>query len=80
MITNPNNYRYCVRTFRGYDCTDDLEKALEMAKFMIMDIIMDNWSDDYWWARIIDNRDGNSQLWTCPKVGEWAFSQWIHLI
>ena len=80
MIKKQNNYRFCIRTFRGYECTDDIEEARQMAKNMIMDIITDKWSNEYWWARIIDNWSGDSQLWVCPEIGKWAFSRWLHLI
>lgn len=74
------NYRFCIRTFRGYECTGDYDTAVQMAKDMIMDIITDSWCIEYWWARIIDQWSDDSQLWYCPKIGKWAHSDWLHLL
>lgn len=79
MNLKPYQSRYCVRTFRGYDCTNLYTEAEQMAKDMIMDIMTDNWSQEYWWAAIIDNQQGQQKLWSCPQVGQWAYTGWLHL-
>lgn len=79
MNLKPYHYRYCVRTFRGYDCTDIYSEAEQKAKDMIMDIMTDNWSQEFWWAAIIDNQLNRQKLWTCPQVGQWSVTGWLHL-
>ena len=79
MNLKPYHYRYCVRTFRGYDCTDLYTEAEQKAKDMIMDIMTDNWCEEFWWATIIDNQQNRQKLWTCPQVGQWSVTGWLHL-
>lgn len=79
MELKPYHYRYCIRTFRGYDCTDLYTEAEQKAKDMIMDIMTDNWTPGFWWAAIIDNHENRQKLWTCPKFGQWSETGWLHL-
>ena len=79
MTTKPTDKRYCIRTFRGYECSDTISEAERIAQDMIMDIMVDDWSKDFWWALIIDNHTGNSQLWNCPRVGLWGYTEWLRL-
>ena len=64
--------RYRIKTFRGYSYKSTYEAALQEAKDMILDIIVDGHPKTKWWA-VIYRQDENSHAATihCPKVGQW---------
>lgn len=75
-------HNYTVRSFRGYDVADTYQEALEKADKMIDDIIP-QWAEEYWWAEIRNNVSFNSQLvykWKIGLVKAMRFTTWLHLI
>lgn len=73
---------YTVRSFRGYDVADSYQEALEKAEKMIDDIIP-QWAEEYWWAEIRNNVSFCSQLVYKNKIGlikAIRFTKWLHLI
>lgn len=79
IMKRPNDYNFCIRTFRGYDCANHLEDATAMAHSMIIEIIADAWCSEYWWAEIRQMSTGCSWLVTCPAIGSWITTPLIRL-
>lgn len=79
FMKRPNDYNFCIRTFRGYDCANHLEDANSLAHSMILEIIADAWRSEYWWAEIRQMSTGCSWIVTCPEVGYWITTPLIRL-
>ena len=79
IMKRPNDYNFCVRTFRGYDCVNHLEDANSLAHSMILEIIADEWCSEYWWAEIRQMATGCSWIVTCLEVGYWITTPLIRL-
>lgn len=64
--------KYRIRSFRGYSYKSTYESALQEAKDMILDIIVDGHPQTKWWA-IIYRQDDDERVATihCPEVGQW---------
>lgn len=63
---------YVIKTFRGYEEIVGEENAVSTAKDMIMDIITDGISADFWWAVILSRPTGSMKYFIeCPMIGIW---------
>jgi hypothetical protein len=78
-MKRPNDYKFCVRTFRGYDCVNDLEIAESVAHSMVLAIISDSWSNEYWWAEIRQMSTGLSMIIVCRAFGTWLKTPFLRL-
>lgn len=68
--------KYRIRTFRGYSYKSTYETALQEAKDMILDIIVDKHRTDLWWAEIRRVDDGEFvAMVTCPQIGKWTIKK-----
>lgn len=77
-----NKHIFIVRSFRRYDVADTYQEALEKAEKMIDDIIP-QWAEEYWWAEIRNTVSFCSQLVYKQKIGlikTIRFTKWLHLI
>lgn len=65
--------KYRITTFRGYSYKGTYEAALQEAKDMIMDIIVDGHPVKRWWA-VISYKSDNEHVATvhCPAIGQWC--------
>lgn len=65
--------KYRINTFRGYSYKGSYETALQEAKDMIMDIILDGHPVKRWWAVISFENDGEHVATVhCPVIGQWC--------
>lgn len=64
--------KYRIKTFRGYSYKSTYESALQAAKDMILDIIVDGHPVKEWWA-VINREDDGEHVATihAPRVGQW---------
>lgn len=77
-----NKHIFIVRSFRGYDVADSYQEALEKAEKMVDDIIP-QWAEEYWWVEIRNTVSFCSQLVYKQKIGlvlAMRFTKWLHLI
>lgn len=66
--------KYLVVTPLAREEFQDVEKAVDRAKDMILEAIVNCRPTPYWWARIVCLTSGMSGLITCPHVGFWRYN------
>lgn len=67
-----------VKTFRGYADFDSIRVAQQEAKNMILDIIVDGFPERFWWAQVYWYENQVLRTWSCPEVGLWSYTPWLH--
>lgn len=65
--------KYLVVTPLAKEEFQDAQKAIDRAKEMIMEAMVNCRPTSYWWARIICLTSGISGIITCPHVGLWSY-------
>lgn len=64
--------KYKIRTFRGFDYAEDFSSAIEKAKSMLLDIIVDRQKKMHWWAVVYPlSGRGKSAYVSCDGINEW---------
>ncbi len=64
--------KYKIKSFRGYSYKSTYETALQEAKDMILDIIVDGHPQTKWWA-VVNREDDGERVASvhCPEIGKW---------
>lgn len=79
MATSPKDKRFCIRTFRGYECADTIIEAHNLALDMIEGVMKDGWCEEYWWCHLIDNVTNSEKIYSCNEDGIHRWTPWLYL-
>lgn len=73
------NYRFEIRTFRGYKHTNVKSCAILAAMAMVEEIQSDNQPNTLWWAVVTDHNTGLKKIFSSVDKGDMSSTLWLKI-